>query len=73
MPKDEAGILWDAVCFTFLLIQRRVFMSYYYLYIVTDLKATDFLASRYLSTIFEFTTILHLVIVSGVGNKAKNG
>ncbi|XP_015678166.1 piezo-type mechanosensitive ion channel component 2-like [Protobothrops mucrosquamatus] len=46
LPKDEAGILWDAVCFTFLLIQRRVFMSYYYLYIVTDLKATDFLASR---------------------------
>ncbi|KAL7985611.1 hypothetical protein Chor_004181 [Crotalus horridus] len=46
LPKDEAGILWDAVCFTFLLIQRRVFMSYYYLYIVTDLKATDCLASR---------------------------
>ncbi|XP_058032685.1 piezo-type mechanosensitive ion channel component 2-like [Ahaetulla prasina] len=46
LPKDEAGILWDAVCFTFLLIQRRVFMSYYYLYIVTDFKATDFLASR---------------------------
>ncbi|XP_070604891.1 piezo-type mechanosensitive ion channel component 2-like [Erythrolamprus reginae] len=46
LPKDEAGILWDAVCFTLLLIQRRVFMSYYYLYIVTDLKATDFLASR---------------------------
>ncbi|KAM3841732.1 piezo-type mechanosensitive ion channel component 2-like [Vipera latastei] len=53
LPKDEAGILWDAVCFTFLLIQRRVFMSYYYLYIVTDLKATDLLASRYLSPIFE--------------------
>ncbi|XP_026553561.1 piezo-type mechanosensitive ion channel component 2-like [Pseudonaja textilis] len=46
LPKNEAGILWDAVCFTFLLIQRRVFMSHYYLYIVTDLKATDFLASR---------------------------
>ncbi|XP_039225387.1 piezo-type mechanosensitive ion channel component 2-like, partial [Crotalus tigris] len=46
LPKDEAGILWDAVCFTLLLIQRRVFMSYYYLYIVTDLKATDCLASR---------------------------
>ncbi|ETE71191.1 Piezo-type mechanosensitive ion channel component 2, partial [Ophiophagus hannah] len=45
LPKDEAGILWDAVCFTFLLIQRRAFMSHYYLYIVTDLKATDFLAS----------------------------
>uniref|UniRef100_A0A8C6VJD5 Piezo-type mechanosensitive ion channel component n=1 Tax=Naja naja TaxID=35670 RepID=A0A8C6VJD5_NAJNA len=72
LPKDEAGILWDAVCFTFLLIQRRVFMSHYYLYIVTDLKATDFLASRYLSTIFEFK-ILQLFIVNGDGNKAKDG
>ncbi|XP_063154930.1 piezo-type mechanosensitive ion channel component 2-like [Candoia aspera] len=46
LPKNEAGIMWDAICFTFLLIQRRVFMSYYYLYIVTDLKAAKVLASR---------------------------
>ncbi|XP_070797869.1 piezo-type mechanosensitive ion channel component 2-like [Pituophis catenifer annectens] len=46
LSKDEAGILWDAVCFIFLLIQRRVFMSHYYLYIVTDRQATDLLASR---------------------------
>ncbi|KAM6458388.1 piezo-type mechanosensitive ion channel component 2-like [Liasis olivaceus] len=46
LPKNEAGIMWDAICFTFLLIQRRIFMSYYYLYIVTDLKASKILASR---------------------------
>ncbi|XP_071067930.1 piezo-type mechanosensitive ion channel component 2-like [Dasypus novemcinctus] len=45
-PQHEAGILWDAVCFTFLLIQRRIFLSYYHLYVVADLKATEALASR---------------------------
>ncbi|XP_015277936.1 PREDICTED: piezo-type mechanosensitive ion channel component 2-like [Gekko japonicus] len=46
LPEKEAGILWDAICLTFLLIQRRVFMSYYYLYVVVDLKAAKALASR---------------------------
>ncbi|XP_060088952.1 piezo-type mechanosensitive ion channel component 2-like [Heteronotia binoei] len=46
LPEKEAGIFWDAICFTFLLIQRRVFMSYYYLYVVVDLKAAKTLASR---------------------------
>ncbi|XP_077192348.1 piezo-type mechanosensitive ion channel component 2-like [Paroedura picta] len=46
LPEKEAGILWDAICFTFLLIQRRVFTSYYYLYVVVDLKAAKALASR---------------------------
>ncbi|XP_074046911.1 piezo-type mechanosensitive ion channel component 2-like [Macrotis lagotis] len=46
LPEKDAGILWDAICFTFLLIQRRIFTSYYHLYIVADLKATEILASR---------------------------
>nr|XP_056700872.1 piezo-type mechanosensitive ion channel component 2-like [Euleptes europaea] len=46
LPEKEAGITWDAICFTFLLIQRRVFTSYYYLYVVVDLKAAKTLASR---------------------------
>ncbi|XP_036605792.1 piezo-type mechanosensitive ion channel component 2-like [Trichosurus vulpecula] len=45
-PEKDAGILWDAICFTFLLIQRRIFTSYYHLYVVADLKATEILASR---------------------------
>ncbi|XP_027622394.1 piezo-type mechanosensitive ion channel component 2 [Tupaia chinensis] len=45
-PKKEAGILWDAVCFTFLLLQRRVFLSYYHLFVVADLEATEALAGR---------------------------
>nr|XP_060627625.1 piezo-type mechanosensitive ion channel component 2-like [Anolis sagrei ordinatus] len=46
LPEKDAGISWDAICFMFLLIQRRIFTSYYYLYIVADLKAAKILASR---------------------------
>ncbi|XP_060912625.1 piezo-type mechanosensitive ion channel component 2 [Labrus mixtus] len=46
LPEGEAGIVWDAICFTVLLAQRRVFLSYYFLYIVSDLKSSKILASR---------------------------
>ncbi|XP_028308279.1 LOW QUALITY PROTEIN: piezo-type mechanosensitive ion channel component 2 [Gouania willdenowi] len=46
LPAGEAGIVWDAICFTVLLAQRRVFLSYYFLYVVSDLKSSKVLASR---------------------------
>ncbi|XP_039538846.1 LOW QUALITY PROTEIN: piezo-type mechanosensitive ion channel component 2 [Pimephales promelas] len=46
LPEGEAGIVWDAICFTVLLAQRRVFLSYYFLYVVSDLKTSKILASR---------------------------
>ncbi|CAM5095655.1 unnamed protein product [Natator depressus] len=46
LPENEAGVVWDAISFTFLLVQRRVFVSYYFLYVVADLKAAKILASR---------------------------
>ncbi|KAM9342468.1 piezo-type mechanosensitive ion channel component 2 [Pholidichthys leucotaenia] len=46
LPEGEAGIVWDAICFTVLLIQRRVFLSYYFLYVVSELKSSKILASR---------------------------
>ncbi|XP_072222975.1 piezo-type mechanosensitive ion channel component 2 [Leuresthes tenuis] len=46
LPEGEAGIVWDAICFTVLLAQRRVFLSYYFLYVVSDLKSSKTLASR---------------------------
>ncbi|XP_029467744.1 piezo-type mechanosensitive ion channel component 2-like [Rhinatrema bivittatum] len=46
LPENEAGIVWDAICFTFLLVQRRAFTSYYFLYVAADLKASSILASR---------------------------
>uniref|UniRef100_A0A667XD70 Uncharacterized protein n=1 Tax=Myripristis murdjan TaxID=586833 RepID=A0A667XD70_9TELE len=50
LPEGEAGIVWDAICFTVLLAQRRVFLSYYFLYVVSELKASKILASRFVST-----------------------
>ncbi|XP_077465770.1 piezo-type mechanosensitive ion channel component 2 [Stigmatopora argus] len=46
LPEGEAGIVWDAICFTVLLAQRRVFLSYYFLFVVADLKSGKILASR---------------------------
>uniref|UniRef100_A0A663LWP3 Piezo type mechanosensitive ion channel component 2 n=1 Tax=Athene cunicularia TaxID=194338 RepID=A0A663LWP3_ATHCN len=46
LPSGEAGIIWDSICFAFLLLQRRVFMSYYFLHVVADIKASQILASR---------------------------
>ncbi|XP_072538712.1 piezo-type mechanosensitive ion channel component 2 [Salminus brasiliensis] len=46
LPAGEAGIVWDAICFTVLLAQRRIFLSYYFLYVVADLRASKILASR---------------------------
>uniref|UniRef100_A0A8C2WHQ6 Piezo domain-containing protein n=1 Tax=Cyclopterus lumpus TaxID=8103 RepID=A0A8C2WHQ6_CYCLU len=50
LPEGEAGIVWDAICFTVLLAQRRVFLSYYFLYVVSDLKSSKILASRATTT-----------------------
>ncbi|XP_046879747.1 piezo-type mechanosensitive ion channel component 2-like isoform X1 [Hypomesus transpacificus] len=46
LPSDEAGIIWDSICFAFLLLQRRVFMSYYFLHVVADIRSAQILASR---------------------------
>uniref|UniRef100_A0A8C9X3Z8 Piezo type mechanosensitive ion channel component 2 n=1 Tax=Sander lucioperca TaxID=283035 RepID=A0A8C9X3Z8_SANLU len=46
MPSNEAGIIWDSICFAFLLLQRRVFMSYYFLHVVADIRASQILACR---------------------------
>ncbi|XP_017369387.1 piezo-type mechanosensitive ion channel component 1 isoform X5 [Cebus imitator] len=46
LPVEEAGIIWDSICFFFLLLQRRVFLSHYYLHVRADLQATALLASR---------------------------
>ncbi|XP_037671691.1 piezo-type mechanosensitive ion channel component 1 isoform X2 [Choloepus didactylus] len=46
LPVEEAGIIWDSVCFFFLLLQRRVFLSYYFLHVRADLRATALQASR---------------------------
>uniref|UniRef100_A0A674P3D5 Piezo type mechanosensitive ion channel component 1 (Er blood group) n=1 Tax=Takifugu rubripes TaxID=31033 RepID=A0A674P3D5_TAKRU len=48
LPVGEAGILWDSICFFFLLLQRRVFLSFYFLHVVAELQASAKQASRVL-------------------------
>lgn len=44
--SDRIGIAWDAACFAFLIVQKRIFNSYNFFHIVDDTKATTILASR---------------------------
>ncbi|XP_035252701.1 piezo-type mechanosensitive ion channel component 1-like isoform X1 [Anguilla anguilla] len=46
LPVEEAGIIWDSICFFFLLLQRRVFLSFYFLHVMADLQAAAQQASR---------------------------
>ncbi|XP_057703388.1 piezo-type mechanosensitive ion channel component 1 isoform X1 [Corythoichthys intestinalis] len=46
LPIEEAGIIWDSVCFLFLLLQRRVFLSYYFIHVEAELQAFRKQASR---------------------------
>ncbi|XP_035273353.1 piezo-type mechanosensitive ion channel component 1 isoform X2 [Anguilla anguilla] len=46
LPVEEAGIIWDGICFFFLLLQRRVFLSFYFLHVTADLLASARQASR---------------------------
>ncbi|XP_017285833.1 piezo-type mechanosensitive ion channel component 1 isoform X2 [Kryptolebias marmoratus] len=46
LPVEEAGILWDSLCFLCLLLQRRVFLSFYFLHVTAELQAFAKQASR---------------------------
>ncbi|MGH0126155.1 UNVERIFIED_CONTAM: hypothetical protein FKN15_026124 [Acipenser sinensis] len=46
LPVEEAGIIWDSICFFFLLLQRRVFLSHYFLHVLADQRASAQQASR---------------------------
>ncbi|XP_066587552.1 piezo-type mechanosensitive ion channel component [Prorops nasuta] len=46
VPREDIGMVWDGLCFGFLLIQKRLFKSYYFFHIVDETKAMSILASR---------------------------
>ncbi|XP_060896547.1 piezo-type mechanosensitive ion channel component 1 isoform X3 [Labrus mixtus] len=46
LPVEEAGIIWDSICFLCLLLQRRVFLSFYFLHVVAEMQASAKQASR---------------------------
>lgn len=45
--KDEAGLTWDAICFVFLLLQARIYKSWYFQHVVTELEIQNMLSARY--------------------------
>ncbi|XP_041980305.1 piezo-type mechanosensitive ion channel component isoform X3 [Aricia agestis] len=46
VPQEDIGLAWDGVCFAFLILQRRLFNSYYFYRVIDESKATTVLASR---------------------------
>ena len=46
LPTGESSLIWDNVVLVFLLIQRRIFTSNYFQYIVLDLQEEKRLASK---------------------------
>lgn len=46
VPQEDIGLAWDGVCFAFLILQRRLFLSYYFYRVIDESKATTVLASR---------------------------
>ncbi|CAL1685705.1 unnamed protein product [Lasius platythorax] len=46
VAREDIGMVWDGLCLGFLLIQKRLFKSYYFFHIVDETKAMSVLASR---------------------------
>lgn len=44
--SENVGLTWDCLCFTFLILQLRIFQSYYFCHIINETKASTILASR---------------------------
>ncbi|CAL1285853.1 unnamed protein product [Larinioides sclopetarius] len=44
--EPDPGIVYDIICFAFLLLQRRLFSSYYFQHVVNEVKAQQVLSSR---------------------------
>lgn len=46
LPSDQARLTWDVTCFFFVVFQRQIFTSNYFLYIILDLEEEENLASK---------------------------
>jgi len=46
VPPEDAGLIFDGVCFAFLILQRRMFSSHYFCHVINEAKASLILASR---------------------------
>lgn len=46
IQTEDNGLVWDCLCFIFLILQLRIFQSYYFCHIINESKASTILASR---------------------------
>ncbi|CAG2248324.1 FAM38 [Mytilus edulis] len=46
VEEDDTGLAWDVICFTFLLLQMRIYNSHYFRHVVVMNQAQHNLASR---------------------------
>lgn len=46
VPREFVGLVWDGLCFGFLILQRRIFQSYNFFHMIDETKAATILASR---------------------------
>ncbi|XP_049822868.1 piezo-type mechanosensitive ion channel component isoform X3 [Aethina tumida] len=46
VPREFVGLVWDGICFGFLITQRRIFQSYNFFHMIDEIKAVTILASR---------------------------
>lgn len=54
VPREYIGLVWDGLCFGFLLMQRRIFHSYNFFHMIDETKATTILASRGNQVLFQY-------------------
>uniref|UniRef100_A0A8C2ZCS2 Piezo type mechanosensitive ion channel component 1 (Er blood group) n=1 Tax=Cyclopterus lumpus TaxID=8103 RepID=A0A8C2ZCS2_CYCLU len=63
LPVEEAGVIWDSICFLCLLLQRRVFLSYYFLHVTAELQAS---AKQRILDILHLLLAIVLAMVDGL-------
>ena len=63
------SLFYDAICLLFLIIQKRIFGSYYFNYLVIEVKAQQRLASRGAELIHEIQVCIEIDLINYLINK----
>lgn len=47
VEKEEAEILYDGLCFAFLIVQMRIFSSWYFKHTIAEFQAERVMSARF--------------------------